>query len=189
MILIFFFFSQTTPHSALSGCKAGQVCLWDLMTGTCLFNLEAHHKASVTSLLATSLYVISTGSDNKINIWDKYSGHSVYKITNVSKSKLIQRVFNNWQVFFYFLFLKQNSICQGVIALAPNILITAKDDYLTIWDISEATELKVITLDSCHDKYSFIKNLKLASKSQAVVCDYGQYLYIIHFPGLTQKCD
>jgi WD40 repeat protein len=52
----------------------GQLCVWDVITGTCMFSLEAHMDASVTSLIATPLYLISSGTDNRICIYDKYSG-------------------------------------------------------------------------------------------------------------------
>ncbi|XP_053205052.1 sterol regulatory element-binding protein cleavage-activating protein-like [Panonychus citri] len=157
---------KTTSNSALSGCKVGQVCLWDLTTGTCLFNLEAHADAAVTALLTTSLYAISSGTDNKINIWDKYSGHLVHSLPN------------------------QRSFCCGMVPLTPNILITAKEDHLILWDLSEATPLRIINLSSFGDnKSSCIKNLRIANKSRAVIADYGKNICIIHFPGVTQKSD
>ncbi len=58
------------------------------MTGTCVFSLEAHEGSSVSALLATPLYVISAGTDNKICIWDKYSGHLVHTIYQVSLGSL-----------------------------------------------------------------------------------------------------
>lgn len=76
-------YAQSTATSAISGCQVGQVCVWDLSTGTCVFSLEAHQDAAVTSLLATPLYVVSAGTDNRVCIWDKYSGHLVHTIHQV----------------------------------------------------------------------------------------------------------
>uniref|UniRef100_T1K2T8 Sterol regulatory element-binding protein cleavage-activating protein n=1 Tax=Tetranychus urticae TaxID=32264 RepID=T1K2T8_TETUR len=167
---------KTTPNSALSGCKVGQICLWDLTTGTCLFNLEAHTDAAVTALLATSLYAISLGTDNKINIWDKYSGHLVHSLPNVRFPHFCTQCLNIW--------------ISGMVPLRSNILITAKEDHLILWDLSEAVPLRVINLSSFGDsKSSCIKNLRIANNSRAVVCDYGKNVCFIHFPGVTQKSD
>lgn len=73
-----------TSSTAISGCQVGQVFVWDLTTGTCIFSLEAHSGASVTSILPTALYFITSGSDDKIFIWDKYSGKCLHTITQVS---------------------------------------------------------------------------------------------------------
>ncbi|RWS31217.1 hypothetical protein B4U80_00513 [Leptotrombidium deliense] len=161
----FVVFRSSIPSSALSGCQVGQVCVWDLMTGTCVFSLEAHQSAAVLSLLATPLYFISSGTDNKLRIWDKYSGHLVHTIT------------------------QHHSLCSDMLLLTPNILVTAKEDHLVLWDISEASAIRIVNLHNLGDNKSYIKNLRISSRSNAVVCEYGKLLCFIHFPGITQKSD
>ena len=148
----------------------GQVCVWDLVTGTCVFSLEAHQGARVSSLLATLLYVVSAGTDNKICIWDKYSGHLVHTIY------------------------QHHSICRDMLLLARNILVTAREDHLVLWDVSEGRALRVVLLDGQQKAENrreghYVRNIRLASKSRAVVCDLGKYLCVVHFPGITQKDD
>ncbi|XP_054168861.1 sterol regulatory element-binding protein cleavage-activating protein-like [Oppia nitens] len=153
------------PFSAISGCQVGQLCVWDVQTRTCVFSLEAHMEASVTAALATPLYFISSGTDNNICIWDKYSGHLVHTIQN------------------------HHSFCREMLLLTPNILVTARDDHLVLYDVSEAVAIRMIELDANCDKQSYIKNLKMSSQSRAVVCDYGKQLCVIHFPSATEKSD
>ena len=75
-----------TSSTAISGCQVGQVCLWDLQTGTCLFSIEAHPGSCVSSIVQTQNYFISSATDNKILIWDKYSGTLVHSLTQVRSS-------------------------------------------------------------------------------------------------------
>lgn len=146
--------------------------VWDLVTGTCVFSLEAHQGASITALLATPLYVISSATDNKICIWDKFSGNLVNTIT------------------------QHHSLSKQIVNLAPNILITAKEDQLVLWDISEAQPLRVIALATTSansrtatERHSFIKNIRVSSTSRVLVCDSGPQLCIVHFPGVVEKFD
>ncbi|CAG2162507.1 unnamed protein product [Oppiella nova] len=149
---------QYSPSTAISGCQVGQVCVWDVMTGTCVFSLEAHMDASVTALIATPLYFISSGTDNRIC-------HLVHCIQN------------------------HHSFCKELLLLTPNILVTAREDHLVLFDISEAIAIRIIELDANCDKQNYIKNLKISSQSRAVVCDYGKQLCVIHFPSVTEKSD
>lgn len=76
-----------------------------------------------------------------------------------------------------------------MIALTPNIIITAKDDHLIVWDISEGMPMRVILLDGTGDRQSFVKNLKISSPNRTAVCELGSQLCLIHFPTLTEKYD
>ena len=76
-----------------------------------------------------------------------------------------------------------------MLLLSPNVLVTAREDHLVLWDISEANALRIVALDANCDKQNYIKNLKISSQSRAVVCDYGKQLCVIHFPSATEKCD
>lgn len=76
----------SSPSTAISGCQVGQVCVWDLQTGTCLFSLEAHPGSSVSAILVTPLYIVSSGTDDKMFIWDKNSGKLVHSIHQVCVS-------------------------------------------------------------------------------------------------------
>jgi hypothetical protein len=47
--------------------------------------LEAHPGSSVSAILPSPLYIVSSGTDDKMFIWDKYSGNLVHTIHQVSK--------------------------------------------------------------------------------------------------------
>lgn len=87
------------------------------------------------------------------------------------------------------MFPQHHSICKEMLLLTPNILVTAREDHLVLWDISEANPLRIIALDSAGEKNNYIKCLRLSSQSRAVVCDYGKQLCVVHFPGVTEKDD
>jgi hypothetical protein len=80
-------------------------------------------------------------------------------------------------------------VANDMVLLAPNILVTAKEDHLVLWDISEAKPLRLVLLDTSGDKQCYIKNVRLSSQSRAVTCDFGAQLCVIHFPGIEEKCD
>lgn len=90
---------------------------------------------------------------------------------------------NNFFAFQHF------SICKDMVLLTPNILITAREDHIVLWDISEANPIRIIILDPTESKQSYIKWLKLCSQSKTLVCDIGKQLCLVQFPGLTMKCD
>lgn len=104
--------------------------------------------------------------------------------------------------------------------LSSNILVTAKDDQIVLYDISEASPVSIIDINEADGgsnaaaastaegsssnsvgdtpstgmsflrrRNGFIRNLKVSSQSRAVVCDSGLNLYVIHFPGVTEKYD
>lgn len=76
-----------------------------------------------------------------------------------------------------------------MLLLQPNILVTAREDHLVLWDISEANPIRIVALDANCDKQLYIKSLGLSSQSRAVVCDYGKQLCVIHFPSVSEKSD
>ena len=77
-----------------------------------------------------------------------------------------------------------------MVLLDPNILVVAKEDHLILHDVRDAgKKSKRVEIKSPSERPSDIKSLKLSSASHAVVCDLGNQLAVIHFPGLTQKSD
>ena len=79
-------------------------------------------------------------------------------------------------------------MCQQVVVFANNILVTAKEDELHLWEVSEGKLLKIIKLTS-ESKYACIRNLSLCLRGKVLVCDYGTNLCLIHFLGIMQKHD
>lgn len=68
---------------AASGSQDGAVCLWDLQTCTCICRLRGHD-GSVTALSYTASYVLSSGTDNKLFVWERFQGHLLNTINLVS---------------------------------------------------------------------------------------------------------
>ena len=77
-----FFAPQLAPLAAASGSEDGTVRLWDLISGACVHKLEGHD-ATVVSLTCTTMYVVSTGMDDRLCIWERCKGHLLHWIQMV----------------------------------------------------------------------------------------------------------
>ncbi len=73
---------QGIPLAAASGSEDGSVRLWDLLTGACVHKLEGHY-GMVVSLTCTPMYVVSTGMDDRLCIWERCKGHLLHWIQMV----------------------------------------------------------------------------------------------------------
>ena len=73
---------QVSPYAAASGSEDGTVRLWDMLTGTCIHKLQGHSLA-VTALTCTEMYVVSTGLDDRLCIWERCKGHRIHWIQMV----------------------------------------------------------------------------------------------------------
>lgn len=72
--------------------------------------------------------------------------------------------------------------------MAGNILVTAKEDELHLWDVCEGKLLKMVRL-SGDGKFAYVRNLSLCFRGKVLVCDHGTSLCFIHFLGIMQKHD
>ena len=77
------FIDHLAPICAGSGSQDGMLCLWDLLTGACVYSIQAHD-GSVLSLSHSPSYVISMGADLKLCIWERFQGHLINNINLVS---------------------------------------------------------------------------------------------------------
>lgn len=57
-----------------SGSQDGLLCVWDLITGACMYSIQAHDGA-IVSLICSSSYVISMGTDERLYIWERFQGN------------------------------------------------------------------------------------------------------------------
>ncbi len=84
---------QIAPLAAASGSEDGTVRLWDLLTGACVHKMQGH-KAAVTALTCTNLYVVSAGLDDRLCIYERMKGHQLHWIQMVRKSLQISWLCN-----------------------------------------------------------------------------------------------
>ncbi|KAL1116559.1 hypothetical protein AAG570_005031 [Ranatra chinensis] len=68
------FIDSLNPLTAGSGSQDGMLCVWDLLTGACVYSLDAHD-GPVVALTYSLSYVISLGSDERLCVWDRFQGH------------------------------------------------------------------------------------------------------------------
>lgn len=77
------FIDRVSPMMSGSGSQDGLLCVWDLLTGACMYSIQAHD-GSVTSLTYSASYVISLGADDKLCVWERFQGHLLNTINVVS---------------------------------------------------------------------------------------------------------
>lgn len=68
------FIDHSQSGTGGSGSQDGLLCVWDLITGACMYSIEAHDGA-VVSLVCASSYVISLGADERLYIWERFQGN------------------------------------------------------------------------------------------------------------------
>ena len=73
---------KVAPLAGVSGSEDGTVRLWDLLTGACAHKLHSHVGA-VTQITATQTYVVSTGLDDSLCIWDRSKGTQLHALQMV----------------------------------------------------------------------------------------------------------
>ncbi len=59
------------------------LCLWDLLTGACVYSLLAHD-GEVQALAHSPSYIISLGADDRLCVWERLQGHLINTIPLVS---------------------------------------------------------------------------------------------------------
>lgn len=90
-----------------SGSQDGLLCVWELLTGACMYSIQAHD-GSIVSLACAPSYVISVGADERLCVWERFQGHllNTINITHIYTSLLM---------------------------LTPSLLVTGKPGWLFIY--------------------------------------------------------
>lgn len=148
---------QLSPSFAASGCQQGLICVWDLLTGTCVYSLQAN-QGSIVSLITTPAYLISSGINNSFCIWEKNQGHLLHTI-------------------------RQHNLCNDLALLTSGIVVSANQNRLVLWDVNYGDALRVVILST--DDHVVIRQLRIIGR--AIVCTYGNELCVVHFPAMTEK--
>merc|ERR1739844_134697 len=73
------FIDKEDTSCACSGSQDGLMCTWDLLSGACLYSIEAHDGA-LLNLAYSSNYIISMGSDERLCVWERLQGHLINSI-------------------------------------------------------------------------------------------------------------
>ena len=70
---------QCAPYAAVSGSADGTIRLWDLLTGHCVHKVIGHD-GTIIGLTCTDSYIISSGLDDKMCVWDRKRGQLLYSV-------------------------------------------------------------------------------------------------------------
>ena len=77
--LVCFVLLQISPYAAVSGSADGTVRLWDLLTGSCVHKVRSHD-GTIVGLTCTEAYIISSGLDDRLCVWERKRGHLLYSV-------------------------------------------------------------------------------------------------------------
>lgn len=142
-----------------SGSQDGLLCVWDTVTGACMYSIQAHD-GCVHALTYSDSYVISLGQDERLCVWDRFQGHLLSTI------QLVQ------------------NFCSTMAMLTHDLLITSRRGSLVIINVRTAETVRVIKLGNA-DNCVFIH--QITPLPDGVVCDYNNQLRIVRFPIVKDK--
>ncbi|CRK90733.1 CLUMA_CG004425, isoform A [Clunio marinus] len=139
-----------------SGSQDGLLCVWDLITGACLYNLQAHEDCLVSIASAPS-YIITLGLDERIRVWERFQGHLLSTI-------ILHHAYSN-----------------SIVMLTPSLLITAKPGALLVWDVKDGHVKHEVKLDRSEMSQQITPKIMLPSFG-SIITDFGHQLRIVRFP-------
>ncbi|ELU06614.1 hypothetical protein CAPTEDRAFT_96666 [Capitella teleta] len=151
------------PLAAISGSDDGDVRVWDLLTGACVHKLQGHEVSRVTAVTSTQNYIISTGVDDRLCVWDRCKGHLLHWVQ------------------------MEVGYINCVSMLTSNLMLTGGQGSLYLWDIGKGEVLRDVVLGD-YDSSIFVRQIHVIDQS-TVVCDYGSQVCVIHFPSVLEKSD
>ncbi|XP_055390295.1 sterol regulatory element-binding protein cleavage-activating protein [Condylostylus longicornis] len=141
-----------------SGSQDGLLCIWDLYTGACMYNIQAHD-GSISSLACAPSYVISLGIDERVCVWERFQGNLLTTI-NISNA--------------------YSNLCM----LTPSLLVTSKLGSLIVWDVRSGEPAREVKLGS---DFSQICPKIMILANSSIICDYGNQIRIVKFPIVADK--
>ncbi|XP_076236809.1 SREBP cleavage activating protein isoform X2 [Calliopsis andreniformis] len=156
------FIDRISPMTSGSGSQDGLLCVWDLLTGTCMYSIQAHDGA-VAAITCSVSYVISIGTDERLCVWERFQGHLLHALPAHRSAYSLQ-----------------------LVMLTHHLLITSNQGSLIVWDVRTGEPVREVRLghkDSC----IFVK--QMLALRDSVVCDFGRQLRIIRFPLVSDKLD
>ncbi|XP_076756300.1 SREBP cleavage activating protein [Xylocopa sonorina] len=156
------FIDRMSPMTSGSGSQDGLLCVWDLLTGTCMYSIQAHDGA-VAAITCSVSYVISIGTDERLCVWERFQGHLLHALPAHRSAYSLQ-----------------------LVMLTHHLLITSNQGSLVVWDVRTGEPVREVRLghkDSC----IFVK--QMLALRDSVVCDFGRQLRIVRFPLVSDKLD
>ncbi|KYQ48506.1 Sterol regulatory element-binding protein cleavage-activating protein [Trachymyrmex zeteki] len=156
------FIDRISPMTSGSGSQDGLLCVWDLLTGACMYSIQAHDGA-VAAITCSVSYVISIGTDERLCVWERFQGHLLHTLPAHKAAYSLQ-----------------------LVMLTHHLLITSNQGSLVVWDVRTGEPVREVRLghkDSC----IFVK--QMLALRDSVVCDYGRQLRIVRFPLVSDKLD
>ncbi|XP_063610066.1 sterol regulatory element-binding protein cleavage-activating protein-like isoform X2 [Penaeus indicus] len=143
-----------------SGSQDGMLCVWEVVTGACVYSVQAHD-GIITTLTCTTSYILSLGGDDKLCVWERFQGH----------------LLNTLQM--------TEMYCTSMVMLTNRLLITSRQGSLTVWDITSGVPVRVVRLGDRDDSV-FIRHMMPVADT--IVCDYGNQLRVVKLP-VAEKMD
>ncbi|TRY79121.1 hypothetical protein TCAL_05977 [Tigriopus californicus] len=156
------FVDGTVANCAGSGSQDGMICVWDLLTGACMYSILAHD-GEVLCLTYSPSYVISMGSDSKLCVWERFQGHLINTIL-----------------------LDGGSFSRDIIMLTHNLMVTSRKCDLVVWDARLPDPVKIVRLG---EKFGIHSVKMMKHLGDTIACNFGNQLRLIHFPLLSDKKD
>ncbi|KAI4480537.1 hypothetical protein M0804_010090 [Polistes exclamans] len=156
------FVDRISPMTCASGSQDGLLCVWDLLTGTCMYSIQAHDGA-VAAITCSVSYVISIGADEKLCVWERFQGHLLHTLPAHKAAYSLQ-----------------------IVMLTHHLLIASSQGSLVVWDVRTGEPIREVRLghkESC----MFVK--QMITLKDSVVCDFGRQLRIVRFPLVSDKLD
>jgi len=159
------FIDRMNPSTAGSASKDGMLCVWDLLTGACMYSIQAHNSA-VVSLTYSPSYVVSMGEEGKLCVWERFQGHLINSVDTAVIGDLD---------------------CADLMMLSHNLIVTAgKNGFLVVWDCRLTEPVKIVRLGHS-DGAASVKIIRQVGDT--IICSFGSQIRMVRFPMLTDKLD
>jgi len=158
------FIDRFNQSAAGSASQDGIICMWDLLTGACMYSIQAHD-GSVLCLVYSPSYVVSYGQDGKLCVWERFQGHLINTINTAVLGE---------------------QSCDDLVMLTHNLMVTARTGSLLVWDVRLPDPVRIVRLD----KGDTGENVRLIRQiGDTIVCSCGSSLRLVRFPILMDKLD
>ncbi|CAG0921928.1 unnamed protein product [Notodromas monacha] len=149
------FVDTVAPNSACTASQDGMLCMWDLSSGFCVYQVQAHDGV-VSSMTYTAAYIVTYGGDDTLRIWERFQGHLLHEIQ------------------------LDCSYSGSMIMLTNKLLVTARKGSLVVWDVTLGQAVRIVRLGD-GDECVSVRQI-VSVEPGLLVCDYGHQLRALRFP-------